>query len=517
MDTPQKSLRIDTFFLLVVGFCSVLSGCQEYIFSYRPNQRVVITTIREVILKNSNTDIVFVIDNSHSMLEEQVNLMHNTKVFVQVLAESENAYHLGILSTDMIAETDGGRFRLERATDTQLIQANPEFIPGVDLQLDLPCSNTTRDPNTAGLPYLVRPSLTSDNLEAERCHLVKDFMATVASLGIGGDAREAGLEAVRRALDTENYASVVEANGDFLREKADLAVIFLTDEDDCSFEKYDDAFWDPWDNALCYDYRHLGLAPEFYVDFLSGVKGNPPDPRKLRVALIGGGVWSGESNKSFEPKGCIRPTLAGQTLPSDNCGCWSSSGDDFFCELLSEYGHPCNHEGACITKDGDVWVNCPSTLDPNVCDTPRCEALPSNIYYRFADELGKRRKNVGFTRGIHLDSICQDNYASTLETIARTVVLDEECFDIEQAPLDFDKVKLVWKHTDFETGEVTKLDVPMCTWDETNQCTDCLEHPTGAWRYDEVRGICLACGLKKQTGDDFSLTMLNEIVGVENE
>ncbi|MBI3178075.1 MAG: VWA domain-containing protein, partial [Deltaproteobacteria bacterium] len=79
---------------------ATLAACQEYPFVYRPNQRVAITTVREVIVRNTNTDVLFIIDNSGSMTEEQANLKRNTAIFIAALAQSENIYRVGIITTD---------------------------------------------------------------------------------------------------------------------------------------------------------------------------------------------------------------------------------------------------------------------------------------------------------------------------------------------------------------------------------------------------------------------------------
>src|SRR5262245_37580237 len=84
----------------------VLVGCQEYPFAYRPKQRVAVTSVREIVVRNSDTDILFVIDSSGSMQEEQDNLRRNTRAFIEELSLSENAYRVGIITTDALDDED---------------------------------------------------------------------------------------------------------------------------------------------------------------------------------------------------------------------------------------------------------------------------------------------------------------------------------------------------------------------------------------------------------------------------
>ncbi len=503
-----------------LGLAALLAlvACQNYDFMYRPNQRVVVTSIREVVVRNADTDILFVVDNSGSMLEEQVNLIRNTGVFIEELALSENAYRVGVVTTNATDEdfsstnpanwcmeclgTDGGRLRMRRATNAELTDPNPDFGLGVNLGLNIPCANTTRDPATAGKNYLIRPALDSPNLDAERCHLIKDFMATVASVGIDGTGREAGLLAAQRAVAPPRD-EIRTHNGDFLRDDADLALIFLTDEEDCSFSDYCGPVGGQnacrWGNTLCYEEIALAMPVGSFVSAFATLKASTAGIRKVRAAVIAGGAFlQGGELGSFAAKGCR--ITAGQV--SVDCGCWSSTSgttaDDFFCDYLADgYAHPCPNASGC-TADA-------------------CEALPGGRYFAFLRELGSQRRAVGFPRGTFEDSICQPSYSQTLLDIARTVVLST-CFTLEEAVLDAAQVRLELRHTDSLTGQVTSRVLPR--FDPTDPLADCnacsdAACQTGAWRLASPTEICLDCGLKKDTGDDFALTVLNEVVGFD--
>jgi hypothetical protein len=140
----------------------------------------------QVVAGSVRTDILFVIDDSGSMSEEQALLQAGLAQFVTTLANSpiSNQFQIGVTTTSVI-EFDG-----------------TVAPPAGDL---------------VG-PVLVSTSAT----------LVADFQGQVG-VGTSGSGREQPFEAAKRALE-----KTTGLNADLLRPGARLAIIFLTDEDDCS-------------------------------------------------------------------------------------------------------------------------------------------------------------------------------------------------------------------------------------------------------------------------------------------
>lgn len=132
----------------------------------------------------AEVDILWVVDNSASMSEEQINLGSNFDSFIAFIAESQISYHIGVISTDMEAPTHSGK-----------LLGNPKII-----------TNTTQNP-AASFSQNVR-------------------------VGITGGGNERGLLAAHEALSPELLAA---DNAGFLRDSASLALIFVSDEDDHSF------------------------------------------------------------------------------------------------------------------------------------------------------------------------------------------------------------------------------------------------------------------------------------------
>jgi hypothetical protein len=176
---------------------------------------------RVPVTVNRDVDILFVIDDSPSMLDKQTNLKNNFPNFINVLNSVEGGLpniHLGVISTDL--GTKG-------ADDAQAgpgIGSGPGSCSGNGKSGNLQTNSST----------LVTGAFISDtkNTDGTRTTNYSGTLANafsaIASLGASGCGFEQPIEAAKRALDNNP------ANAGFLRPSAGLAIFFLTDEDDCS-------------------------------------------------------------------------------------------------------------------------------------------------------------------------------------------------------------------------------------------------------------------------------------------
>jgi len=183
-------------------------------------------------------DILWVVDNSISMSNEQEKVAAGFQQFIVGMNMSEYAdFHLGIVTTDMDL-------------------SNPE----------------------AGLLIGDPPYLTRDDA------YVADFMGRVM-VGTEGSDKERGLQAAYTALtDPDALAH----NGDFLRTEAVLALVFVSDENDCSDNNWLD---DEQDGALCYDIDEQLVPTADYIRRFHGLKG--PGGRVVASGIIGPPVSEG--------------------------------------------------------------------------------------------------------------------------------------------------------------------------------------------------------------------------------
>jgi hypothetical protein len=198
-------------------------------------------------------DIVFIIDNSGSMEEEQENLALNYPDFIGVLEDydSELEYRVALTSTGM---------------DYTYQMTLPPPIGGT-----VPMSQDGGD-NGA---LLQRCDMTGRWIERTDPAPAETF-ACAAQLGISGPSDEMPLAAMRAAFEDRIDDGT---NAGFLRPDALLALVFLTDEDDCSYEQ---SVTLDYAESLC----EVDTEPvASYVSFLDQLTG---DRARWAVAVIAG-------------------------------------------------------------------------------------------------------------------------------------------------------------------------------------------------------------------------------------
>jgi hypothetical protein len=218
----------------------------------------VVPTFNESV--NSDLDIIFMIDNSGSMREEQDNLGRNFPVFMSALEglpEGLPNLHIGVLSSDLGA----GRFAgaaVEGCTrvggDQGIFQAAPRGRGGT-------CTSAPKTGN------FISVNGAKQNFDGS----VSDALSCIAALGIRGCGYEHQIGSIWRALGGDG--DVPAANRDFLRDDALLAIVIVTDEDDCSAPDDTDLFdpsqtlitdpLGPIDSYRCNEFGHLcnGVPP----------------------------------------------------------------------------------------------------------------------------------------------------------------------------------------------------------------------------------------------------------------
>ncbi len=179
-------------------------------------------------------DLLFVVDDSQSMAEEQEALAEGFSDFVNGLSSSKVDFHLGVIST----------------------------------------SQDSDDPQAGHL--LGSPAyLTAED------DYVRLFEERVM-IGIGGSDKEKGLQAALTAMSPANLAG---ANEGFLRRDAHLLTVFVTDEEDCS----DFGALDAFDSDACYENMDELVPTSQALAELQALKG---DPTKVQVGAIMGLPWS---------------------------------------------------------------------------------------------------------------------------------------------------------------------------------------------------------------------------------
>lgn len=199
-------MRLTSAWLLVA-----LAGCPDRsIDTVVPEQGKVET--KDIPIKQRGADILFVIDNSRSMKDEQDSLRANFGKMMQVLETLEGGQpdvHIGVVTSDMGTSaadgtTAGSKFGCSGVGDDGALRTTPNVT-----------GRFIADDGKGHINY-------SGTLDAA--------FSALADVGINGCGIEQHLRSMERAFTNPG-------NTGFVREDAYLAVVVIADEDDCSLAK----------------------------------------------------------------------------------------------------------------------------------------------------------------------------------------------------------------------------------------------------------------------------------------
>ena len=221
-------------------------------------------------------DLLFVIDNSGTMGEEQLNLARNLPRLVEQLQDLEdsegNRVHPSV--NIMVTTTDMGHplctpyerpDYAPRQGAPVYLGCNARINRFTDLNLEEP--TTIEEACTANCPQDISPGAPYIHFDAGGSNVPNDDVAAALSCigpqGIDGCGYEAPLEAMVQAINPdacwnnpdqeacEEHPEWGPVKRGFLREGATLAIAFITDEGDCSvappggftYFTSDDQYW----------------------------------------------------------------------------------------------------------------------------------------------------------------------------------------------------------------------------------------------------------------------------------
>jgi hypothetical protein len=152
------------------------------------------------VAAQTQVDILFVVDNSGSMQEEQQGIGNKINGFLSKIANLD--WQIAITTTD------------DRATTPITGDTNRPWSDGQFRPFD---SNT-------GSQYILRSTqVTAADAQTK--------LSAAIQMGIAGSGNERGINAAYRAVER---AAVAGVNRDFFRPNAKLAVVLISDEDECS-------------------------------------------------------------------------------------------------------------------------------------------------------------------------------------------------------------------------------------------------------------------------------------------
>ena len=214
----------------IVVVALALVGC-------KPDNEIARQSHQDVFYQEptDEVDILWVVDNSPSMADEQAEVADKFEDFIVNLEETGLDFHVGVVTTDTDSTDQNGK------------------LQGLE----------------EGVPTIVSPS-------------VDDYVGSFQDLvqvGVDGSDKERGIDAALKALSEPLISGY---NEGFLREGATLSVIFVSDENDCTDRG---ALAGNDDASACYDNVDSLVSMKTLVDEFRELKDD--GSRILASAIVG--------------------------------------------------------------------------------------------------------------------------------------------------------------------------------------------------------------------------------------
>ena len=239
---------------LVAGTALALTACLDHPLKpveYDKSEEAENTV---AIAINKDVDILFVIDNSGSMAEEQQRVAENFAAFINVLeAEDVGAnYRIGITTTDAgnprcpSTTPENGNLVLSsclnRIDDGQFTSMDTDYSAACTANCDLRDEDLSIIPTTTELDKEKAPRKWIEKINGVSNVMGTDSMVKAFQCygpqGVAGCGFESHLESMYKGLAAAK-SSKNKNNFGFLRAAAILSIVIITDEADCSANTVD--------------------------------------------------------------------------------------------------------------------------------------------------------------------------------------------------------------------------------------------------------------------------------------
>jgi hypothetical protein len=227
--TPPRPICLRLFAIggLVFGGLALLAaGCDKHTLTVaRPASAADLFTLTAdwpAFAQTGKADILFMVDDSSAMVPTQQTLIDSFSAFADVLANLPSGMpdlHVGVVSSSM-----GAGLGIERCD------------PGGDQGLlhNAPVGSTCGGVALTDMYLAAHVDATTHQLVTNFGPAsLADALGCIAALGDQGCGFEHQFASVLRALGADGAAAPVE-NAGFLRDDALLAIVMVTNEDDCS-------------------------------------------------------------------------------------------------------------------------------------------------------------------------------------------------------------------------------------------------------------------------------------------
>jgi len=414
------------------------------------------TDFSVLVSPEREVDLIFMVDNSPSMDPKQSALATNFPKMIDALNKLEGGLpdvHVGVISSDMGAGAGeaGGNCSVVLGNRGLLWgnDSSPDVVAGVSATYNqfatVAVANAAGAKNTAGCGLNANQRWISDIQNKDGVTRTKNYTGNLTdvfsclaqAVGTGGCGYEHQLQSLRVALNPivgdpndPNNPPINPQDVGFLRDKAYLAVILITDEDDCSADpnaKNNDGMFAPrtlgdtaslrcatrghvcngqpipnYDPTNGYGNGDPNVAP-FSTDFANCAAkepASPPDPHSLPLISVEDMINSVNQVKT-------RPQE--QILVSGVIG-WPQD------KTLSGVKYQINKDPTSMPAEQQkLWDYMP------ICTVPSIKSADGNIYKAYG---GLRLKKFIDAYGANgqVFSICNSDFTDAMTQIGNAIV-----------------------------------------------------------------------------------------------
>lgn len=334
-------MRQRTFF--AAGFLLFVASCQGCFGCNSPIENPDLVLVRSCesappLIEPPKLDILFVIDNSNSMREEQEAVARELTAFIDQIKSSGGVptdFNIGVITTAVYLYGRVGAappFLLNYPKQAGRLRPVPTALPDGGLDLE--------------------PASAERLLIGTDPELISKFSRLVQQ-GTAGSGQETPFEAVRLALLTDLITTPIVNGGnqEFLRDGARLLVVVLTDEDDCS-ESVRPPTVSVGDNASIADCTvnemQLTTVSEYHRMFTEELKNADGTVKEV--------IWTAIAPVSTSSKAAMAEVVGGQVR---NIDCPTSNQAGFRQRQMAEMFDTTliNLDSICQTNFKDTLVN----------------------------------------------------------------------------------------------------------------------------------------------------------------
>jgi hypothetical protein len=382
---------------------------------------------------NNDLDILFMVDDSSSMTTVQQNVGRNFPVFMGVLKSLPAGLpnvHIAVVTSNMGAGAFTGKIFNQDGT------ANTCNMPDGGRFVDRPrAASAVADPRCAAAklnPGAHFIESFNNGTQNNFSGAIEDVFSCIAQVDAVGCGFEHQLAAVKTALgDPEHGVAPPDQNAGFLRRDAYLAIIWITNEDDCSAPA-DSLLFSTEQNPTDSSGRPLGPFASFRCTeygIMCGGQRVPTTPTTAPLLACA----SADQYFQSDPKHSLVPVKTYidyfqhlKRLPNHVIGAAiAAPPDPFNVSLDNAPGH-------------NNWSQLSHNCFTTACATdPRCDMRSAQYDEKhcdcvFGDPAVRLNQVVGsFGQQGTFVNICQDDYRESMRVIAQLIGrrLGRQCID----------------------------------------------------------------------------------------